>query len=89
MSDHAPAGGIEITTAGLDLKLESGACSVGLAGGAFVARHNGKPLTWPGRIDLKADDTLAITPGPSGNYGYLRFDCRFGRAGNSRQHLDQ
>lgn len=70
-ADHA---GLEVTTAGIALKLQSGTCRVGLAGGAFVARHNDNILDWPGSVVLEAGDELAITPGAAGNYGYLRFD---------------
>jgi len=68
------SGGLEFTTAGLDLTLQSGRLSVGMAGGAFRARGNGAALSWPARFDMVAGDTLSITPGTAGNYGYLRFD---------------
>jgi allophanate hydrolase len=74
MVGDAPAGAVEITTAGLDLRLESGECRIGFAGGAFTARHNGEPVAWPGGCVLAPGDSLSISPGPSGNYGYLRFD---------------
>ena len=70
-ADH---GGLEITMAGLGLKLESGQCRIGLAGGSFVARYNGQIIDWPGSVVLNAGDMLDITPGAAGNYGYLRFD---------------
>jgi allophanate hydrolase len=68
-------GSIEFTAAGLDLKLSSGRCHVGFAGGDFVVRHNGSVVVWPGSVELLGGDTLAITPGASGNYGYVRFDA--------------
>lgn len=67
-------GGIEFTTAGLEIRLASGSCRVGFAGGDFVVRHNGAVLDWPGTVMLSAGDAFAVTPGSSGNYGYLRFD---------------
>lgn len=67
-------GGIEFTTAGLEIKLSSGTCHLGFAGGAFVARLNGTRLDWPGHAEMVEGDTLSITPGSWGNYGYLRFD---------------
>lgn len=70
----ASAGAIEITTAGLDLVVEGGSCRIGFAGGAFTARHNGEPVAWPGQCTLTTGDTFSVKPGPSGNYGYLRFD---------------
>ena len=60
-------GGIEFTAAGLELKLSSGQCRAGFAGGGFVARHNGTALDWPGAVALAAGDVLAITPGSRGN----------------------
>ena len=69
------SGAIEITTAGIDLVLEAGNCRLGLAGGVFTARHNDRVVPWPGVVTLSAGDRLSITPGPAGNYGYLRFDA--------------
>ncbi|MEO8683448.1 MAG: biotin-dependent carboxyltransferase family protein [Devosia sp.] len=71
----APAGAIEITAAGLDFRVEAGTCRISLAGGAFTARRNGKAIDWPGQGKLTAGDEVSISPGPSGNYGYLRFDA--------------
>ena len=71
----AGQGGIEITMAGIEIKVQSGRCLVGLAGGDFTAKHNGKTLDWPGAAKLKAGDVLSVTPGRRGNYGYLRFDA--------------
>lgn len=68
-------GGMEFTMAGLEIGLESGAAQVGFAGGDFTVRHNGTVQTWPGSAMMVAGDTLAITPGGWGNYGYLRFDA--------------
>lgn len=64
---------IEFTTAGLAIELES-PLRVGFAGGLFQCRVNGKSRPWPGKAALKRGDTLEITPGAAGNYGYLRFD---------------
>lgn len=66
-------GGIEFTRAGLDLTVLEGAIQLGWAGGAFTVSVNGAPMIWPGNATLAAGDLLSITPGPSGNYGYLRF----------------
>jgi len=70
-ADH---GGIEFTMAGIEVKLQTGHCRIGLAGGSFVARHNGRIVDWPGSVLLEEGDELAVTPGAAGNYGYLRFD---------------
>ena len=69
----AGRGGIEFTMAGLELMIASGSSGTGFAGGNFVIKHNGATLPWPGTARLEAGDTLAVTPGRSGNYGYLRF----------------
>lgn len=68
-------GGIEFTTAGIEIRLSRGQCRVGFAGGNFVVRVNGVVCPWPGRFELAEGDRLAITPGGSGNYGYVRFDA--------------
>ncbi|MFK4811177.1 biotin-dependent carboxyltransferase family protein [Devosia sp. ZW T5_3] len=68
---------VEFTAAGLDIEVSKGRCVAGLAGGSFRATHNGVPLAWPARVELKAGDRLSITPGEWGNYGYLRFDRNF------------
>ena len=70
----APAGAIEITAAGLDFRVEGGSCTLGAAGGEFTIRHNGKRAAWPGQLTLATGDSVSVSPGPSGNYGYLRFD---------------
>lgn len=67
-------GGIEFTTAGLEIRLASGQRRVGFAGGDFVVRLNGARLDWPGTAEMAEGDTLAVTPGRWGNYGYIRFD---------------
>ena len=43
-------------------------------GGQFELSVNGRAQQWPARLDLSAGDVVEVTPGPSGNYGYLRFD---------------
>ncbi|WP_354061651.1 hypothetical protein [Devosia sp. 2618] len=67
-------GAIEFTAAGLEITVTAGSPAVGFAGGAFRVSVNGKAKIWPGAAKLRTGDVLAITPGPSGNYGYLRFD---------------
>ena len=68
-AEHA---GIEITTAGLDF-IVAGSCSVGMAGGDFKVKLNGVRQAWPGVLDVASGDKVSITPGKTGNYGYLRF----------------
>ncbi|WIY54265.1 biotin-dependent carboxyltransferase family protein [Devosia sp. YIM 151766] len=65
--------GVEFTQAGLDLVLAEGELRIGWDGGAFVVRINGREASWPGSALLAAGDRLSVTPGASGNYGYLRF----------------
>ncbi|MDB5473514.1 MAG: biotin-dependent carboxyltransferase family protein [Devosia sp.] len=68
-------GGIEITAAGLEFRVASGDCRIGFAGGEFKITIEGKPAQWPGSAELTAGTVVSITPGPSGNYGYVRFDA--------------
>jgi allophanate hydrolase len=67
-------GAIEITTAGLDFRVTSGQCCMGFAGGAFTIAIDGEVVEWPGQCSLVSGSMVSVTPGPSGNYGYLRFD---------------
>ncbi|KKC34875.1 biotin-dependent carboxyltransferase family protein [Devosia psychrophila] len=67
-------GGVEFTTAGVEITIAYGRCRVGFTGGNFVGRVNDQALAWPGAAELGTGDRLAITPGAWGNYGYLRFD---------------
>jgi 5-oxoprolinase (ATP-hydrolysing) subunit C len=69
----ATEAGIEFTRAGLDLSIPNGEIALAWAGGDFLARRNGKTLSWPGREMFRAGDKLTIEPGSAGNYGYLRF----------------
>jgi len=64
---------IEFTTAGLAFRAE-GSLRVGCAGGHFSLAINGKAREWPAQLRLDEGDEVEITPGPAGNYGYLRFD---------------
>lgn len=64
---------IEFTRAGLDLTIIEGSIPIGWDGGHFAVAINGLAERWPSHAELRAGDRLSITPGPSGNYGYLRF----------------
>ena len=64
---------IEFTTAGIAFETD-GPLRVGCAGGQFELSVNGSPREWPAKLGLDAGDQVEITPGPAGNYGYLRFD---------------
>lgn len=71
--ERAGTAGLEFTTAGLAFTVD-GPLRVGCAGGAFTLAVNGNPREWPARLGLDAGDSVEVTPGASGNYGYLRFD---------------
>lgn len=73
MLGRAGSGAIEFTTAGLVLETDE-PIRLAWAGGAFSCRVNGRPRPWPGKARLAAGDRLEVTPGPVGNYGYLRFE---------------
>ena len=45
-----------------------------VAGGAFRLAVNDRPRRWPAVVRLAAGDTVAISPGETGNYGYVRFE---------------
>jgi 5-oxoprolinase (ATP-hydrolysing) subunit C len=70
----AGRGGIEFTTAGLGFIVEDGSIGAGFDGGGFGLAVNGLEKSWPARIVLKNGDSVEVTPGAWGNFGYLRFD---------------
>lgn len=70
----AGATGIEFTTAGLGIVVEGDALAIAGDGGEFGLSIDGAQKPWPARAVLKPGSVLDITPGPAGNYGYLRFD---------------
>lgn len=47
---------------------------LGFAGGAFRLSYQGAEVQWPGILTIRPHTRVTITPGNSGNYGYLRFD---------------
>ena len=63
---------IEFTTAGITITAD-GPVRAACAGGQFKLTVNGNAREWPARLGLDAGDIVEITPGPAGNYGYLRF----------------
>lgn len=69
----AGSAGIELTAAGMAFRVEGGAVDAGFDGGRFTLKRNGEAAGWPGRLALKDGDLVEITPGPAGNYGYVRF----------------
>lgn len=73
MLGQAGATAIEFTTAGLAFEATT-PIRAGFAGGAFRLSVNGKSRPWPGKAALRAGDRVEVTPGPAGNYGYVRFE---------------
>ncbi|MDB5658602.1 MAG: hypothetical protein JWS10_1217 [Cypionkella sp.] len=69
-ADHP---GIEVSLGGLTLQCLSGAVTLALAGGGFIAETPNRTLgTW-NIFTLKAGETLTIRPGPWGSWTYLAF----------------
>ena len=68
-----PAGhpGIEISLGGLSLRCESGAITLALAGGGFIAETPAHKLGAWTVLTLRAGETLTIRPGPWGCWTYL------------------
>ena len=70
--------GIEFTMAGIEFELLEGRIEAGLGGGGFALRVNSIKRPWPNEITLNAGDRVAISPGASGVYGYVRFSGEIG-----------
>jgi biotin-dependent carboxylase-like uncharacterized protein len=70
------AGGeaIEFSRAGLGFAIAGGTVQAAFDGGEFSLTINGIARKWPVTLELRDGDTVDIAPGPSGNYGYVRFD---------------
>lgn len=68
---------IEFTRAGLAFSVEGAPVRAAFEGGSFVLDVNGERQPWELAIDLAAGDRVDITPGPAGNYGYVRFGLEF------------
>lgn len=68
-----PAGhpGIEISFGGLSLHCQSGAVTLALVGGGFIAETNMRKLGAWNIFTLNAGETLNIRPGPWGSWTYL------------------
>lgn len=65
---------IEITRTGMAFEMTGGSAQAAFDGGAFTLAVNGVAQPWPARLPLAAGDRVTVTPGPSGNYGYVAFD---------------
>lgn len=70
-----PAGhpGVEISLGGLSLHCLSGAVTLALAGGGFIAETKARKLGAWNILTLSAGETLTIRPGPWGCWTYLAF----------------
>lgn len=73
MLELAGSTAIEFTQAGMSFGVD-GPLRAACAGGAFSLSVNGNQREWPARLGLDAGDVVEITPGPAGNYGYIRYD---------------
>ena len=63
--------GIEISLGGLSLRCKSGAVTLALAGGGFIAETPNRKLGAWNVLTLRAGETLTIRPGPWGCWTYL------------------
>lgn len=70
---HAGTAGIEFTLGGLGFKNVGSPVEAAFCGSAFNLSINDTPQQWPCQVRLAPDDEVSITPGPLGNYGYVRF----------------
>ena len=70
-----PAGhpGIEVSLGGLSLQCLSGAVTLALVGGGFIAETKARKFGAWNVFTLKAGETLTIRPGPWGSWSYLAF----------------
>jgi biotin-dependent carboxylase-like uncharacterized protein len=75
---QAGTAGIEFTQAGFDFEITKGTVTAGFAGGSFTLTIDGKRRDWPFAATLSKGSRVKITPGSSGNYGYVRFDREIG-----------
>jgi len=73
LSTDAGAEAIEFSHAGLGFTVADGSVNAAFAGGEFSLTINGMAQEWPVTLELRDGDTVDITPGPAGNYGYVRF----------------
>ena len=64
---------IEFTQAGVAFVVEGAPIDAAFVGGDFTLTVNRLPHRWPARLELEPGDAVDITPGPAGNYGYVRF----------------
>ena len=70
------AGGeaIEFSRAGIGFSIAGGPLRAAFDGGEFTLHINNIRHEWPASLELRDGDSVDISPGPAGNYGYVRFD---------------
>lgn len=72
--DGKAGAALEFTTAGIAFKYKGEGDQAAFTGGDFNLQINGKPAQWNASHQLKHKDIVDITPGKSGNYGYVRLN---------------
>jgi len=76
--DEAGTAAIEFTETGISFILEGEKRLASMDGGQFKLSINGKKKPWPSVQTLEPGSRIDISPGTSGNYGYIRFDAEIG-----------
>ena len=67
-------GALEFAAGRLEIAVREGEITMAASGGNFSLSINSRPVPWNDVAALARGDRFAITPGPAGNYGILRFD---------------
>lgn len=67
-------GALEFVAARLEIAVREGEVTMAPCGGTFSLSVNSRSMPWSKPVTLRQGDHLVITPGPTGNYGILRFD---------------
>lgn len=70
--DSRAGAALEFTTAGIAFKYKGEGDQAAFTGGDFNLQINGKPAQWNASHKLSHKNIVDVTPGKSGNYGYVR-----------------
>lgn len=73
LGEGAPTA-LEFTMLGLAFSYHGASTTMAAAGGEFVCTINDIQQTWPLKVQLNDGDQVEIKTGPSGMYGYVRFE---------------
>ncbi|WP_027835342.1 biotin-dependent carboxyltransferase family protein [Maritalea myrionectae] len=73
LGEGAPTA-LEFTMLGLAFSFHGEPAMMAAAGGEFMCTINGIQQSWPLKAQLEDGDQVDIKTGPSGMYGYVRFD---------------